>query len=395
MSFLDSIDDEHYVVNPHLHDSDTRYKPGPVALAAAEWNRRAEERFFAPISRKPTRRKGRPRKKKKVSQPKIDKIFDIQKNEDGYPIKDCEFEPVEGKHVYRPPGYAANYPYPKLHCEHCHLKPCLVSLHFDESREKRKELWDEEKTGSYILSETRMFFSKEWCKLFHVRYSKGFKPPSCVVELLEHVQRTFCEEIRSDGDSLDSDSETELHFDNIGVLPKGTARDWQDGDPPAQLLANSYQLRAKSMGKIDEEKTNEEDSISSEEMEFDGVVMEPDERCKPSYKLPNCVKTNKRQRGHGRNKAIAKKGKAAKKGNGRKRLSLHDIIDFDSDSSEDDSLSQLVEKRKQMERSLLLEGMGPDASLYKLDVICSNDTGLEFVKVVKKSTSVRVNRVSL
>ncbi|CAB9523985.1 hypothetical protein SEMRO_1480_G276200.1 [Seminavis robusta] len=50
---------------------------------------------------------------------------------DGFPRNESEYEPMEGKYVYRPPGYPAETKNMEglsvLHCTMCHLKPCIAT----------------------------------------------------------------------------------------------------------------------------------------------------------------------------------------------------------------------------------------------------------------------------
>ena len=75
-------------------------------------------------------------KRKKNTQRKMKSYFSKKKNEDGYPLDDCEWEPNEKKHVYRPPDYKVidDFSIGKYeHCVSCHLKPCLTRAYFSEA----------------------------------------------------------------------------------------------------------------------------------------------------------------------------------------------------------------------------------------------------------------------
>lgn len=71
--------------------------------------------------------------KKGRKQRKIKAYFPPKKNHQGFPIKQCKFQPTEGAHMYLPWWYGQAYSkdpmtegiYPK-YCKHCKLQPCLT-----------------------------------------------------------------------------------------------------------------------------------------------------------------------------------------------------------------------------------------------------------------------------
>ena len=77
-------------------------------------------------------------KKKKNPQKKIREFFSPagpnklpSRNFQGFPIKQCIFEPTVNKWVYQPTGWGNYLPFPFtkaswLFCEHCLLKPCFA-----------------------------------------------------------------------------------------------------------------------------------------------------------------------------------------------------------------------------------------------------------------------------
>jgi len=60
-------------------------------------------------------------------------FFPAKKNHQGFPIKECKFQPLEGKYMYRPWWYGRSYSndpategiYP-TYCRHCKLQPCIT-----------------------------------------------------------------------------------------------------------------------------------------------------------------------------------------------------------------------------------------------------------------------------
>ena len=77
----------------------------------------------------------RPKKTKKPSSAADKKKKTQPVNEDGFPLRLCEYEAAELRQVYRPPGYGQEAD-PKLpHCCDCHLKPCVTEEFHDEAKD--------------------------------------------------------------------------------------------------------------------------------------------------------------------------------------------------------------------------------------------------------------------
>lgn len=71
--------------------------------------------------------------KKGKQQRKLKAYFPPKKNHQGFPMKQCKFQPTEGAYMYRPWWYGRSYTNdpategidPK-YCKHCKLQPCLT-----------------------------------------------------------------------------------------------------------------------------------------------------------------------------------------------------------------------------------------------------------------------------
>ena len=181
---------------------DAQYKPGPAGREfleeLAQLKKKIESR---PVYNMPKR------KRKKNPQPKIDKCFPIAVNEDGYPLKYCEFEPLENKVVYRPPGYAEGYTRAMEHCQYCHLKPCVLSVYKKEAMDMELEAAKGGAKADKIAAETEKFFVKKVCKFMKRRYSRKVPVPECVQEQVDDTRDEWKWHLRHDEDDEDSDDD--------------------------------------------------------------------------------------------------------------------------------------------------------------------------------------------
>lgn len=182
------------------------------------------------------RQKPKPRTRKKRS-------FLPKKNHEGYPMKQCEFEIVENRWVYRPPGYCSDS-VRDWHCSECHLKPCITTKHYDEvvdniatmkiMRCGTCEPDTDERDAIEILERHR-------CKVFNIHYVANIRPPDCILRFSKRIANINPEglmEESSDDDSI---------FDDF---PYRIMRDRQPGDPPtSELLAAFFKKHPEKLRK--------------------------------------------------------------------------------------------------------------------------------------------------
>ena len=163
------------------------YKPGRAALEYFEELDRIKEKFKPPVYKFPAKKTNKGRRRN--PQRKIKSFFKDATNEDGYPLKHCEYEPEEGKMVYRPPNYGEEYDsrLPRHHCECCHLKPCILVVHGKGATDACFQLdrKDDSASAEKIVAEGEKFLMRKYCKYMKIRYSKKVPIPDCVQDRIE------------------------------------------------------------------------------------------------------------------------------------------------------------------------------------------------------------------
>jgi hypothetical protein len=90
--------------------------------------------------------------KKGKQQRKIKAYYPPKKNHQGFPMKECKFQPTEGAYMYRPWWYGRSYTndpdnegvYP-TYCRHCKLQPCLTVEEKHHMSGSGKHLMDNDK----------------------------------------------------------------------------------------------------------------------------------------------------------------------------------------------------------------------------------------------------------
>lgn len=128
-------------------------------------------------------------KKKRNPQTKLKSYYSPLKNQDGYLMKNCEWEPTEEKHVYRPPGYkvANDFSVGKYtHCVFCHLKPCLTRAYFSDASKLSAHLTMIDKKSS---REARHRVIDLWKEKYrkHMKISKSHAViTKCMMEVAGH-----------------------------------------------------------------------------------------------------------------------------------------------------------------------------------------------------------------
>ena len=375
-------DDEE--ISPYLHDSDTRWKPGPVALRAKAEEDAMFDRIFPAANRVPAKIARKRKKNKPNKQPKITTKFDLKRSVDGYPLKDCEYEPLEDKLVYRPRGYIdiCRCVLRKVHCVDCHLKPCIIRTFGDETREIARDMNREGKSLSQILSSSRLFLCRKICKLFKVRYTKKYVPPSCVMEFLRDIDWVYRDD-SSDDES--SGSEAEFELGNGKVVPFSIVHNRQEGDPPLDMLADNH-MRQIARSVI------ETKSIAAIAPKVDLMSIDPEAIVAELESIPR-VSSDGAGMDSTDDETVNQGGCA--------------LAFFDEESSEEEddvstgddvSLSPKILSQNNA-KFHNIEDMGVDPSFHKLEVIKGNQS-LEFVRVVstrsgRKMVGKKVNRVSI
>ena len=200
-------------------------------------------------AKKPKRRRKPAKKNKKNAQLKINQFYPDKENGEGYPLKHCQYEPTEGRMVYRPPGYGDD---PSIkwhhrqppHCLSCHLKPCITTDRFNEmSDQASTQKILEKKPKAVVIDATNKSLMRHYCKLMKRPYHKNLKPPVCVTDF---SNRLVFSDTESDTESIDhfifndTDSDDDSIFNNEYYFPKylctSLLRDRQIGDPPMKEL---------------------------------------------------------------------------------------------------------------------------------------------------------------
>ena len=362
----DDVDDES--ISPYLHDSDPRWRPGPVAIRAKAMEDAFFDRFQPHVNRKKTSARRTKKKKNNNKQPKITAKFSWKLSEDGYPLKDCEFEPLENKMVYRPKGYSeiSRCPLRKHHCIDCHLKPCIVETFDDDSRKMCAQWHREGKTPNQIMSQTRLFFSRKHCRLFKMRYTKNYIPPACVQEKLGDVRYVYFDD-PSDDES--SGSEREFEFENGDKVPFGCVRDREVGDPPMEMIVESYKRH------VD---TKKDSNRKIPLYDADEIIAELEELTQKSRmnKIDwDALESSDEEAGDNYSDGC---------------------LQFLSDSSDDEaSMDNGTVGRScpVLPQFHSAEQLGIDPLFQSLEVIRKGSNGMEFVRVVSKSRRIAASRL--
>lgn len=199
----------------------------------------------------------RPKARKPDSQMKVKHFFQTKVNEDGYPMGLCEYEPMERRHVYRPPGYGENkhnrWFHEGAHCSTCHLKPCITFEYFQETDEF---FFDQniakEKSVAVCVADTTWFLQKLYCKTMNRRYLKKEIPPSCIRERVDSL-RNYADE---DGED---DVESRLSIDTQAIYEFCTKERWNNKKIPLHIYYKNQRF------KDDEEKRLASEKLGSSE----------------------------------------------------------------------------------------------------------------------------------
>jgi hypothetical protein len=154
------------------------------------------------------------------------------KNEEGYSMKQCEYEYAESRFVYRPPGYSNGLDQQGHHCTECHLKPCITTKHHEEASEwiSTSNILEVHPNDRPLLeAEVAEIMERHRCKALNLRYVADREPPQCILSFAKHS-------VNFDPDE-DSDDDTDSILDDF---PYSLLRDRQVGDPPTSVLLDMY-----------------------------------------------------------------------------------------------------------------------------------------------------------
>ena len=150
--------------------------------------------------------------RKKNPQQKIKSHFSTKKNQQGFPMHQCRYQPEEGKCMCHPPGHGSLFARDPnrfmertpVHCKDCKLQPCLVKEHSLELNSKGAVLTILEKkseadTRAIILEDLQ----KKHCGLFKRKFSvRRFKPTECMQNHVNFWHADTDEDSDSDGDDI-------------------------------------------------------------------------------------------------------------------------------------------------------------------------------------------------
>jgi len=168
------------------------------------------------------------RKKKKNPQPKIKTFFKEIMNDDGYPMKHCEYEPLVGYPVYRPPKYQIpnDRLIPNYHCMDCGLKPCITEGFEQEAYDLRRRLVHNEGVSTTEAHhEVLDFWTEKHRLLMKKRKSKKNKPTKCMLHVAGY--RYGPSDVEEDSSSSEEECFDE---DDPNVLSKLFGKDWKGSD---------------------------------------------------------------------------------------------------------------------------------------------------------------------
>ena len=258
---------------------DDEYKPGQAGREFLE----EVESLRNKVERKIEYKRPKPRRRsRRSSQPKINKCFQPKRNEDGYPLKHCEFEPLENRQVYRPPGYAEGFRFEREHCVQCHLKPCITVVYCKEAREMMTEMFIGRSPHTDIADATQKLLLKRLCKHMKKRYSKKVHVPECIIEGVAAVSCQYRQleehrDVATDSDSSSEDGERELGSDTDENPCQGTKADCDvdgtsSGDEESEFLGDSIEMnhsgwRGEASPTIHEPTMREEDHSCNDEQQ--------------------------------------------------------------------------------------------------------------------------------
>lgn len=102
-----------------------------IGTATGNGKKPKKDAFAAMKTAQETSKKIKP--KKRNQEKKLRTYFPQKKNHQGFPMKDCKFQPSEGAYMYQPWWYGQSYAtdpategMPPVYCKHCKLSPCLA-----------------------------------------------------------------------------------------------------------------------------------------------------------------------------------------------------------------------------------------------------------------------------
>jgi hypothetical protein len=143
-----------------------------------------EEKLNPLVFKQQFRVKTIPKKKKKVSQPKIKSFFVTKTNFQGFDLRLCKYEPSLREMVYVPLRYgiiSKTYGRPILFCASCMLSPCITIEHMEDScREASRLRVQDGKTNKEARPGLEAKMRQIMSQHFGKKYMKGLPTPKCV-----------------------------------------------------------------------------------------------------------------------------------------------------------------------------------------------------------------------
>ena len=127
-------------------------------------------------------------KRKKNPQKKVTKFFQQVRNEQGFLLKYCKYQPAVCKQVYVPEGYGRetkDEAFNKVFCTDCMLMPCIVREHDIDLAMKREMLVTS--ASSEIQKEIWETCTEKLVGYFNKRYMKKMGTPQCVFDYIEKI----------------------------------------------------------------------------------------------------------------------------------------------------------------------------------------------------------------
>jgi hypothetical protein len=218
-------------------------------------------------ARKKTKSKAKNKVKKPDSQTKVKHFFQTKVNEDGYPMKMCEYEPTERRHVYRPPGYGDNkeWFHDGSHCTSCHLKPCVTFEFYSEMDafffEQNK---NQKRTVANCATGATKMLQKLYCKIMKRRYLTKEIPPACIRHRIEDL----CNYV---DDENDPDTESCLSIDTSAIDEFCKKNPKEIDRVPLHIFYKNKRFRGavgKSLASV-KSGSSEGDSVSDSEKDSD------------------------------------------------------------------------------------------------------------------------------
>lgn len=190
-------------------------------------------------------------------------FFPNKKNHQGFPMKECKFQPSEGAYMYRPWWYGRAYSsdpategiYPTF-CKHCKLQPCLIVEEKYTMPSMGKHVMEHDKrtpAQARLIIANRLEMKRR--RIFNLDFGA---PPSHTQCMTEFVDLWFPDKQREDffapyeeGTEAGEDTQLpqfdygdseEAQEDDEEDIPLVLLRDHECGDVPLEDKVKSYRV---------------------------------------------------------------------------------------------------------------------------------------------------------